>query len=297
MAEAENLDQSADQNNSEASKGETVTSERKATETKTEGNVVWPEDWRKRFAGDDEKLLKRAARFNTPEDIWKSFLEADKKISEGVKLPTITDKSTPEEVKAYRELMGVPEAWTDYKTDVNGLVWGEGDKDRVDSFLEHAHKGNIPQPMVSKVLEWYGDLIEAETAEMETADFEERTNNTVQLKQEWGGEYDANLNAIKGLFDGKGEGILDTIFQARVDGKLLGNNPDVLKALASIAREINPHVTLMGGTSTSMQSIDDEINSIQKDMQTVAYRKGGAASDKKFARLTELLTAKEKLQS
>src|SRR6185437_360505 len=41
----------------------------------------WREDWREKFAGKDEKTLARLKRFASPENVFRSFLELEKKFS------------------------------------------------------------------------------------------------------------------------------------------------------------------------------------------------------------------------
>src|SRR5512135_169053 len=43
----------------------------------------WPDDWREKLAGNDEKALKRLGRFASPAGIFKSFRELEAKFSRG----------------------------------------------------------------------------------------------------------------------------------------------------------------------------------------------------------------------
>lgn len=299
MAEAENLDTSAALDTSGAENKGTGTIFDEGKEVAKPSNVVWPEDWRKRFAGDDEKLLKKAERFTDPVQVFKSLTEAEKRISQGFKPVELTDKSTPEEVAEYRKQNGIPEEWTGYQTDLgNGVVFGDADKPVIDHFLEFAHSAHFPQKYVTQALTWYNELQQDQVAMIEEADLDHKTNAAVHLKEEWGPDYKANLNAIKGTFESFEEGLYAKLFSARSSaGMLLGNDPAVVKAFAALARQVNPAAMIMpGSVDDSAKSIDSELSDIQAEMAKPGYRYLSAEErDKKFQRLMDLNAAKERL--
>lgn len=297
MAEAENLDDSAaDQTDDQ----QTTIIDDKADD-KSPDNVTWPDDWRKRMAGDDEKLLARAERFATPEEVWKSYLVADKKISEGVKPPELPENPTDEQLAEYREQVGIPKEWTEYNTEIGeGVVWGDDDKPMVDSFLEWSHENNVPQQYVTPALAWYNKFQQDQQALIETQDLEDKTDNKVVLKEQWGADYQANINAIKGLFDGVNPELHEKLWAARgPDGVQLGNSPEFLKAFAQIARQANPAAMIApGNPQKSAQAIDDRIKEIQKTMGSAGYKNlPERERDDLFKELTTLNASKEKLQT
>ncbi len=317
MAEAETLEKSADQNPDQTSavdkgvppegvsppRADRSTGAAKASESDTDGgkpsNVIWPADWRKRVAGEDEKLLKKAERYTDPAAVFKALTEAERRISQGFKPAELTDKSTDEEVKAYREQNGIPESWDKYATDIgNGVVFGDEDKPIIDHFLEHSHKANMPQKYVTAALSWYHDLQQEQQAQVDEADIEHQTNTTVELKETWGGEYRQNLNAIKGVLNSIDTELFDVLFSSRdQNGVLLGSNAQVLKAFAQLVRQANPAAILApGAVEDSKKSIDQEIADIQKAMAVPSYgRLPQAERDKKFQRLLDLNAAKERI--
>ena len=300
MDAAENLNPSAAPSDGDVKPTTVVSDTSDGKQTDKTDNVVWPEDWRKRVAGDDEKLLKKAERFASPAEIFKSLTEAEKRISQGFKPVELTDKATPEEIIEYRKQQGIPEEWTKYESEIgNGVVWGDEDKPVIDSFLEYAHQANFPQATVTKALTWYQNLQEAQAAMTEEADTEHKTNAMVELKEEWGGDYRANLNAIKGSFNAVDSKLFDSLFNSRgSDGVLLGNNPAVVKAFAQLARQANPVAMIAPGTvEESTKSIDHEIEDINSKMRQPGYgRLPQADRDKNFNRLMELNAAKERLK-
>ena len=129
-------------------------------------NATWPEDWRDKFAGDDEKLLGRLKRFAGPENVVKSWLNAEKKISSGQMRFDLPENPTDEDLASYREANGIPGDWTEYSTDLpEGVVFGDEDKAVIDAFLESAHGANMPQEYVTPALQWYHQFQEDSIAE------------------------------------------------------------------------------------------------------------------------------------
>lgn len=248
-------------------------------EPPAEPTAIWPEDWRARFSGGDEKLAKRAEMFASPEEVWKSYLVADKTISEGIKPPTLPDDPTDEQIAEYHEQVGVPKEWTDYNTDLgNGVVWGDEDKPMVDSFLEWSHQNHIPQQYVTPALGWYAEFQKDTAAAREVQDQQDQVDGTVALREVWGGDYQVNLNAIKGLFESVDQELFEIWASSRTpDGTLLGNSPQFMKAVAQIARQANPAAMIApGSTENAKQSLEGRLDEIKKIQNSPEYRRMSA---------------------
>jgi hypothetical protein len=123
--------------------------------------------------------------------------------------------------------------------------------------------------------------------------------NEEVLRGEWGSEYKLNLNLISGLLDTAPQGLKDQLLGARLaDGSVLGNNPDTLRFLASLARTVNPVATVVPGAGgNAAQAIESEMASIQKLMgdKKSAYWKG-PESAKMQARYRDLITVQSKVK-
>jgi len=261
------------------------------------GSPSWPEKWREQLAGGDEKLAERLKRFTSPNDVFKAWLNADKRISEGLKpLPYPVD-GTDEEKAAWRQVNEVPEVPEKYDLNLgDGLVLGDEDKPFVDSFLKSMHEANMPQSAVKSALRWYAQYQDEQTQELYNRDAAARDEGVVELRNEWGPEFKANQNAIRGWLDSVAEGLADRLFAARdQNGMLLGNDPNVLRWLASTARTLNPAATLIpGAATTSASGIEDEIKQIESEMRK--GEKGPYWSDpKRQERYRQLLEARDKM--
>jgi hypothetical protein len=255
---------------------------------------LFPDDWREQLAEGDDKLLKELKRFTSPNMLVKSWKDARTKISSGqYKMAAPPEGATEDQIAEWRQQNGIPESADKYSTDIGeGMVLGEDDMAIVKGFLEHAHEKNLPQSSVTAMLEWYYNFNDSLKSQVVARDHEFRVNATAELKNQWGAEYDMNLNAIRALVP---EEVSDLLFNARTeDGEVLGSHPRVLQFLAQTAREMYPEATVIpGGGTGSLDSIETEIAAIRKDIANPAsgYYKDQAKQDR-FARLLE---ARDKL--
>jgi hypothetical protein len=232
---------------------------------------TWPDDWRENMAGGDEKYLKQLQRLNSPMDLGKSYFEAQKKISSykpAVEKPG--PDATPEALKAYRDSIGVPEDPSGYNLDFDdGTVIGEDIKPQLDGFLQFAHESNMAPDTVKSTLSWFIKDVEAQRENVKLANDEARINGIAELKSEWGAEYQGNINAVQSLFTNAPEGMLDRLMFAKDDqGLNFANNPDNIRWLASLAKQLNPTATLVPPGPDQAGSIDAEISKIQAMMNS-----------------------------
>ena len=255
----------------------------------------WPDDWRTKLAGGDEKTLKKLERFNSVNDVVKWAQNLEKKMSSGEFKQALDEDATEEEIKQWREQNGIPESPNGYDLDVDGLVVGEDDKPFLDEFLKEAHESNMPNEMVQKVVAWHYQNIEQQKEAMAEADADFQAEAQQSLREEWGGEYKQNINQIKNLLSTAPEGIEERLLGGRTaDGKVVGNDPETLKWLSGLARQINPVATVVPGAGANQASaVQDEISQIETTMRTEPdkYWK----DPKMQSRLQELYSAQERL--
>lgn len=269
-------------------KGEAETTEQSSPQD-------WPDDWRTKLADGDEKILKKLERFNSVNDVVRWAQNLEKKMSSGEFKQALDEDATEEEVKQWREQNGIPESPDGYDLDVDGLVVGDDDKPYLDEFLKEAHESNMPNEMVQKVVAWHYQNIEQQKDAMAEADADFQAEAQQALREEWGGEYKQNINQIKNLLSTAPEGIEERLLGGRTaDGKVVGNDPETLKWLSGLARQINPVATVVPGAGANQASaVQDEISQIETTMRTEPdkYWK----DPKMQARLQELYQAQERL--
>ena len=258
-------------------------------ETKpAEAKQIWPDNWRKELAegiglGSDEKLLKRLDRFSSISEVLKWGLNAEKKIVSGEYKKALGKDATPEEIAAWKQENGIPEKPHEYIADMQGLVIGEEDKPGVDSMLEFAAQNSIPKSYVQGMVKWYDGWKDQQAQAMAEADTQYAREAEDKLRQDWGGEYRMNQNAVKTFaLQAFGEELANDIFQARLpDGTLFGNNPALNMAFASLARELNPAATVVpAGVTANAGGIAAEITRLESLMgdRNSEYWKGPKAA-------------------
>lgn len=254
----------------------------------------WPDDWREKLAGGDEKMLARLKRFASPANVLKSWRELETRVSAGEFKKSLPPNATEEQVAAWRKENGIPEAPEGYFDALDGTVIGEADKPIVAEFMDLAHKSNLPPAQVKQTLDWYYATQERLAQEQAERDTAYRAQSVEELRGEYGGEFKRNFTDLKAWVGSAGDEVADLFFGARLpDGSLLGDNPAVLKWMIGQMREISPLSTVVpSNTGNPAQAVDGEIAEIEKLMRDnpEAYWRDGA----KQQRLQELYRAQEK---
>jgi hypothetical protein len=275
----------------------------------------WPEDWRQKaaehlVAGDKKVLakeLKRLERITDPAALAGMYRELEGKFSAGglVKIPGKDAK--PEEVTAFAKALG----WTEKPEELmgaikleSGAVLGDTDKPLVSSFLQAVNGATTAQDFVNKAVNWNLKQQEEAAAALDEADDTYRRESEAALKEEFGPAFKRKTNAISSLFATAPGGVdvkNDKSLYARLmggrtaDGKLIGNDPDMVRFLVSLASEVNPAATVVEDGNQTGLSIDAELKAIDK-----ARRENRPAYNKDYAmqaRERELIEAQQKIQS
>lgn len=265
---------------------------------------TWPEDWRQRFAGSDEKLLKRLNRFTSPENVWKSYRSLEQKLNSGEYKRNMPDGANEEALAKWRAEVGVPETPEGYYSDLpEGLNITDEDKAVLDRVMAKAHeKGTTSSEIGAIVEEYYTAQAEEAAARLEK-DAERRIETEDELHMEWGPEYRINMNAINvWASNPENAGIVDMLVAARdSDGNRLGDNPDLMKWLAQKARtemtDGEIYVPSQPGL-TRLQSVQSEIRELESMMQnTRGEYWSGPKSAEYQRRYGELLQAEERMRN
>jgi hypothetical protein len=158
-------------------------------------------NWLDSLKGDEYESMKPTlARFKNVQDMAKSVYHSKQMIGKNVDSVLVPgEDSSPDEVSAYRQAIGVPDDIADYKLDApEGVPEGmEFDQSVMDSFKEFAHTNNMPpavaQQLVNMQMGLTTESMQAQEAQMQTFVAEQ----DAQLKREWGGAYEKNITDAK----------------------------------------------------------------------------------------------------
>ena len=233
----------------------------------------WPEDWREKTAeaivgkkeGDDyTKEIKRLQRLNSPVETYKSFRELEKKFSTIKQAPELPKDATPEQVAEYRKAAGIPEKAEGYNEHLKDIPLSDELKPIVGKYIEDMHGHNVPPDVVKASVASYLKLAEAQQQAMLDADEEARQLSRNELREEWGGEYKTNFNAIDGVLE-QYPALKEALAFGRGQGGIMhGHDARVLRDLAMLARELNPlHTIVTSGTGDKAQLVQDEIKHLE----------------------------------
>ena len=262
--------------------------------------ATWPANWRDIAAGGDAKTLGYLNRYASPVNVVKALMATRQKISTGELLRTKPDGEDETALNEWRAQAGVPEKPEGYLEKLpDGLIIGEDDKPNVESFLTRMHAADAPPALVHEALGWYYATQEKQAAERAEADRANRAKNEDALRSEWGPEYRPNLNAVHALIDSHGSAdVKEKLFGARLaDGTPLGDDPHLLRFLAGVSREINPHGTVTPGAGqTPLQGIESEIGALELEMKDTKGKApdGYWRNETKQKRLRDLYDMRER---
>lgn len=276
--------------------GETTEATESTTET-TEKADGWGDDWRQQYAGDDEKMQKRLERYASPKAALDALVAAQNKIASGELKSVLPPDASDEERAEWRADNGVPESPDGYELNLGeGVVIGEADKPLVDSFLEAAHESNLHPSQVNEVMGWYFDAQEQQALERETQDEQMRQTFEEELRAEMGQDFRRNVQLATNIIPDE---LKEKFIFARLadeNSTPLGSDPDVIRWLTGLAREINPIATVVPGSgANAMQAIESEIATLKGMMgdRESEYWKGPKSQEHQ-ARYRELIAAQQK---
>jgi hypothetical protein len=218
-----------------------------------------PEDIRK-----DPNISK----YKTLEELAKGHLETIKLIGKkGVIIPG--EGATQEEIDKFQIALGRPVKPEEYKfTPVENLhpdikITPESEN----AYKGIAHKIGLSQAQADNLNKWFLETVSAGLTVQANLEETAMKEAETKLRQEWGANFDTNLALAKRLVDkfGGKEGT-----DAFGD---LGNNPAVLKILASIGKKLSEDSIEHTGFSdlaTSTQDAKKRIDIIEKEIMKMS---------------------------
>jgi len=250
-----------------------------ASNTVAAADTGWPADWRERAAGDDRRALKTLDRFADPGALWSSYRELRARVDGSRMVPLPDADAGPEARAELNAALGVPEKPEDYFDLVDlgeGEVLGEADRTVAEDFARALHPAGATPEVMSAALRWYLDNQESQQAELDTADAADREAGEAALGEMWGPSRQRMIAGIGALFADapggaapEGGGLFARLMGGRMgDGRLVGNDPDMLAFLGGLAARVNPSATVTGGSGGAGTDIAQRLSEIEAMMQT-----------------------------
>ncbi|AXV17272.1 hypothetical protein CYG48_05015 [Neorhizobium sp. SOG26] len=253
---------------------------------------------REQLAGGDEKFLKHLERYKSVDAITKMVREARQAAQNAGKPIMLTDKSTPEEVKAFREAYGIPEDPAAYPGDFRqDFKASDADKAILGEFKQAMHSRHVPPAAAAAALEWYQDFATAQQQELDGNLVKVAKETQSSLRQEWGGEYDGNIGAINELMTshlGK-DGFEEMMSLRMTDGSRLQDHAPFVKMMAQIATDYyGSNAIFNGDIETTSKTLEEKIAET-REVQTKDPEKYRSAQYQEY--VAGLYAQKQKLDA
>ncbi len=227
-----------------------------------------PDDWRSQIAGEDTKRLGQLDRHKDLGSVLKAGFEAQDKIRKGEVSNGLPDDPTDEQVTAYREANGIPAEAGGYELSLDqGLVLGEEDTRIMEGVYGVAHERNLSTEDVSALT---NAMLKGRETEQQTRlaqDGLDHQGTDRQLRESWGGDFEINMNMVRGWVQQMPEGVRELFEGARLaDGRAVFNSPELMDYFAAGARKLNPAATVVPGSNNPVGTINEEIAGLEKRM-------------------------------
>lgn len=193
---------------------------------------------------------------NSIEALTKSYVETKGLV--GKKLEAPGPDATPEQLAAWRKVLGTPDKPEGYYGEQKSFRPDAVPEDAWDAetekgFLALAHKHHLPPAAVKEIMAFYGESVgkglsanvEAATATLQV--------EAGKLRQAWGKDYETNLNAAFRMAKTAGlDPATDPIF----------TNAATVQAFARMAALLSEDKLVTGGSSSVVNGIAERIGDI-----------------------------------
>jgi hypothetical protein len=188
-------------------------------------------------------------KYKTVGELAKGYSEAQKLIgAKGVIIPG--EKATPEEWNKYYTALGRPEKPEGYKFSPIENLHPEvkSTPETEAGFKSLMHKHGIPAKQADGLYKDYMGLVSGALTKRDEKMGVDKHEAEKALRNDWGADYDDNVNKVRRLIDKfGGEGGREAFGD-------LGNNPKVLKTIANIAKKFSEDGFVKGAATQNSET-------------------------------------------
>jgi hypothetical protein len=203
--------------------------------------------------------------FDSVDKLAKSYVNAVKKIG-GDPANLVSIPQDGESWDSFYNQMGRPET-------PEGYELGDDPDNELEFYRNATHQLGLTQEQAQNMLELYASVQEEQTQSdnQATADF--AVNSQIELKREWGTNYDGNLDQAQRAFSQ----FASPEFGQLMDDSGLGNHPELVKAFAKIGAMLGEDRLIVGSglgqSRITPHDAKDQIQSLYQDKDfSKAYR-------------------------
>ena len=219
-------------------------------------------DWLSRLNVSDEiKADKNLQGITDINQLAEQFSNAQKLIGKKTINKIPGQDATEEERQSFFRELGVPDNPEKYELNTESVPEGaELDENLLNNFKDTAHKLNMTPDQAQGLMDWFHQQTGQSLQEAQQQNEQQKQEAMQALKQEWGRDFDKNLQVANKLVD-KYElsGILDQ--------EKLSNSPDLAKALNQIAKDMgeDQNINTPKGSGISAQDAKAKADEIMGD--------------------------------
>jgi hypothetical protein len=215
--------------------------------------ITSSDDWRSSLP-EDIRDNPSFAKFNSVDSLAASYVNLQSHLGRDKIAKPVTEGDWDD----VYEFLGRPESAEKYEItladDLPDAVSAQLDDETLLSFKQQAHKLGLNADQVQSLVTWQaGNMVNQHTL-YENSAVKSMEDGEGALRQEWGRAYDQNLELAKKAFNEYGGDELSN----KMVSSGMGNDPDVLKAFANIARTTMADKDLAGTTSGSKMAMTPE---------------------------------------
>jgi len=251
----------------------------------------WPDDWREKMAGGDEKLLKELKRFASVDTWAKSQRALRQKLSSGeYKRATLPEDATDEEKAQWRKDNGIPDSPEGYTIpQIKGHEWSDVDKPIVNEFLKDLHAAGTPQPQAEAALKWYAKFQQDQAATRTERERHAQMEREDALRAEWGTDYRAQVNLANRAW--KDDSLISPALRQALavardpNGVPLRFHPDLTRLMVQLGMQTYGSAGLISGEQGARMG--SRIDEIKKIMNTDLDKYYADGLDKEYRELQE----------
>tara|TARA_B110000483_G_scaffold64785_1_gene80738 strand:- start:4283 stop:5131 length:849 start_codon:yes stop_codon:yes gene_type:complete len=215
-------------------------------------------DWRSTLS-EDLKNDPTLSNFKDVESLAKTVVHQQKLLGSKIPLP----KTDEERNELYTKL-GRPETADKYEVTIPNDMEHFMPKEDISQFKNVAHKIGLNNEQVNALMEFQVSATKNAMDNQGNVLNQEKEQSTEALKKEWGYEYDKNVRAAQRALNVYG----DNELQKLLSETSAGNNPAVIKFLATIGKEVTEDMaqnTTNNRLATSPLDAKEEINNVMAD--------------------------------
>ena len=137
---------------------------------------------------------------------------------------------------------------------------------RLDFFKDAVHKIGLTQDQATNMLQLYAAVEQEQSKAGDKANADFAVNSQIELKREWGVEYDSNIDMAQRAF----AQFATPEFSKIMDETGIGNHPELLKAFSKVGKAMGDDKLVVGtgrAVGMSPQQAKEEIESLYRDKE------------------------------